>query len=168
MLAVLALRTADRRDRSGAAPPALADRVDLILPQTQCRACGFDGCRPYAEAIARGAVGIDRCPPGGTRTIALLAELLGRDPVPPAVDLPAVPASVAYIDPQRCIGCVKCVRVCPVDAIVGAAGQMHTVIGDHCTGCGLCLPPCPVDCIVLLAPARAPWSWPLPDGRATA
>lgn len=134
----------------------LADRIDALLPQTQCAQCGYAGCRPYAEAMANGAADINRCPPGGRRTVALLAELLGGvakdlDPaLPPATD-----PLVAHIDEQTCIGCVKCVRACPVDAILGAAGQMHTVIPGLCTGCGLCLPPCPVDCIDMRPPVAA-------------
>jgi electron transport complex protein RnfB len=134
---------------------ATADAVDGLLPQTQCTRCGYAGCRPYAEAVAAGTSGINRCPPGGDATIAALAELLGRPAIPldPEVG-PPVPPQVAFIDESRCIGCARCLPACPVDAIVGARRMMHTVIAAHCTGCELCLPPCPVDCIVLL-PAQA-------------
>lgn len=142
-------------------------RIDALLPQTQCESCGYAGCRPYADAIASGTADINRCPPGGTTTIRRLAELLGRDPIPsdPTVAVTDTGAR-AVIDEQACIGCVKCVRACPVDAIVGAAGRMHSVIPQWCTGCGLCLPPCPVDCIQMLpAPALVRnWSWPKPAG----
>ncbi|HET6806551.1 MAG TPA: RnfABCDGE type electron transport complex subunit B [Frateuria sp.] len=128
----------------------LATRIDALLPQTQCEQCGFHGCRPYAEAMARGEAPINRCPPGGAAGIARLAALL---------DTPALPLdpthgvekarTLAHIVEADCIGCTKCIQACPVDAIVGAARLMHTVLPDHCTGCELCVPACPVDCIVL-------------------
>ncbi|MET0255518.1 MAG: RnfABCDGE type electron transport complex subunit B [Luteibacter sp.] len=130
--------------------PTLADRIDTLLPQTQCEQCGFHGCRPYAEAIAADEAGIDRCPPGGTAGIARLAALLDRPVVPldPAhgVEKPRTLASIVEAD---CIGCTKCIQVCPVDAILGASKVMHTVVSDLCTGCELCVPACPVDCIRL-------------------
>ena len=129
----------------------LVERIDAVLPQTQCGQCGFPGCRPYAEAIATGRAEINQCPPGGAAGIRALAELLGRDPLAlnpdNGVEKPAV---VALIDESVCIGCTKCIQACPVDAIIGAPKLMHTVIADHCTGCELCLPPCPVDCIELI------------------
>ncbi|MBI2992572.1 MAG: RnfABCDGE type electron transport complex subunit B [Gammaproteobacteria bacterium] len=150
----------------------LADRIDALLPQTQCGLCGYSGCRPYAEAVAGGLADINRCPPGGDHTITLLAELLGTVPktLDPAL-APVVNARLAHIDEAACIGCLKCVRACPVDAILGAAGQMHTVIPQFCTGCGLCVAPCPVDCIDLRPPVAAPGKpvWPKPGpayGRA--
>ncbi|RAO77757.1 RnfABCDGE type electron transport complex subunit B [Dyella jiangningensis] len=128
----------------------LADRIDALLPQTQCEQCGFHGCRPYAEAMARGEAPINRCPPGGAAGIARLAELLGT-PVLPLDPEHGVekPRALARIVEADCIGCTKCIQACPVDAIVGAAKLMHTVIADDCTGCELCVPACPVDCIVL-------------------
>jgi electron transport complex protein RnfB len=131
-------------DRAG----ALAADIDARLPQTQCTRCGYAGCAPYAAAIAAGEAGIDRCPPGGAATIAALAQLLGRTPLPlnPACGTEG-PPRVAVIDEARCIGCAKCLAPCPVDAIVGAPKHMHAVIAERCTGCELCLPPCPVDCI---------------------
>jgi len=133
----------------------LVQRIDALLPQTQCTKCGFDGCRPYAEAIAAGAADINQCPPGGDEGAAALARLLGREPRPlnPANGLYR-PPQVAVIDEATCIGCTKCIQACPVDAIVGASQRMHTVIASWCTGCELCLPPCPVDCIAL-APVPA-------------
>jgi H+/Na+-translocating ferredoxin:NAD+ oxidoreductase subunit B len=132
----------------------LADRIDQLLPQTQCEACGHAGCRPYAEAIAAGHADIDRCPPGGDGGVARLAALLGREAKPLHRDHAYRPPSVAVIDEALCIGCTKCIQACPVDAIVGASKAMHTVIASWCTGCELCVPPCPVDCIALLpAPA---------------
>lgn len=135
----------------------LADRIDALLPQTQCTKCGYDGCHPYAEAIAKGEAGIDRCPPGGDEGVRRLASLLGRAVLPlnPACGEHR-PAQVAFIDERLCIGCVKCIHACPVDAIVGASKLMHTVIAEWCTGCELCIPPCPVDCILLLAAQRLP------------
>lgn len=132
---------------------ALAERIDALLPQTQCTRCGYDGCRPYADAIASGEAPINQCPPGGSATISALANLLGRDPLPlnPANGVEA-PARIAIIDESRCIGCAKCLPPCPVDAIVGAPRQMHTVIAGLCTGCELCIAPCPVDCIAMVDP----------------
>jgi len=138
-----------RLPRAGVDRP-LADRIDDLLPQTQCGQCGFGGCRPYAEALARGEVDINRCPPGGTAGILALATLLDRPPRPldPACGIEK-PAVVALIDETACIGCTKCIQACPVDAIIGAPKRMHTVIAELCTGCELCVPPCPVDCIAL-------------------
>ncbi|MGH8224839.1 MAG: RnfABCDGE type electron transport complex subunit B [Gammaproteobacteria bacterium] len=129
-----------------------ADAIDALLPQHQCGRCGYDGCRPYAEAIAAGEAPINRCPPGGTIVVNVLAERLGTEAL--ALD-PGIggiePAVVARIDETVCIGCTKCLPACPVDAIVGAPKLMHEVIAAACTGCGLCIPPCPVDCIRLEA-----------------
>lgn len=131
----------------------VADQIDALLPQTQCAQCGFPGCRPYAAAIARGDADINQCPPGGDATIRALAGLLGREPKPLNADNGVEkPKRLALIDESRCIGCTLCIQACPVDAIVGAAKLMHTVIADECTGCELCLPPCPVDCIDLVEP----------------
>jgi electron transport complex protein RnfB len=134
---------------------SVGDAIDSLLPQTQCRQCGYAGCRPYAEAIAAGKAGINQCPPGGEDCIHALAALLNREYV--ALD-PAFgvtkPPSVALIDEQWCIGCTLCIQACPVDAIVGAAKLMHTVIAGECTGCELCIPPCPVDCIDMVAITR--------------
>jgi len=129
---------------------ALVRRIDALLPQTQCTRCGFDACRPYAEAIAAGEADIDRCPPGGEEGVAKLARALGRAAKPLSAEVgPAMAPQVARIEEADCIGCTKCIQACPVDAIVGAAQRMHTVIASWCTGCELCIPPCPVDCIVL-------------------
>lgn len=128
---------------------SLADRIDAVLPQTQCEQCGFHGCRPYADAIAAGDAEINRCPPGGATGIKKLAELLDRAQLPLdpecGTEKPRVLARIIEAD---CIGCTKCIQVCPVDAIVGAGKLMHTVIADQCTGCELCIPACPVDCII--------------------
>ncbi len=126
----------------------LVDQIEALLPQTQCGKCKTPGCRPYAEEIAAGAP-INRCVPGGADTIADLAGLLGKPVLPLDPDYGTEPATrrIAYIREPECIGCTKCIQACPVDAIVGAAKLMHTVIMDECTGCDLCIPACPVDCI---------------------
>lgn len=129
--------------------PRLVDAIDLLLPQTQCERCGYPGCRPYAEAVASGTA-INRCPPGGAATIDALAALLDRPVVALDPELPSMnPNGLALIDESRCIGCALCLPACPVDAIVGASGHMHTVIAADCTGCELCIPVCPVDCITM-------------------
>ena len=143
----------------------IVDQIDALLPQTQCGQCSFAGCRPYAEAIASGEAEINRCPPGGETTMIALADLLGRDPVPlENEEAAAKPKSVAWIIEEECIGCTLCLQACPVDAILGAAKQMHTLIADECTGCELCLPPCPVECIVMKPIRETPetWRWPYP------
>ena len=124
-------------------------RVESLLPQTQCQQCGFSGCRPYAEAIARLAAPVNSCPPGGLATANAVAELVGAERVrtiePVRVSLNG--DMLVSIDENTCIGCTKCLPVCPVDAIIGAQKQLHVILSDLCTGCGLCIPPCPVDCI---------------------
>ena len=128
----------------------MIDQINAILPQTQCGQCGFQGCRPYAEAIASGAADINQCPPGGDEGIIELAHLLGVNPKPLNPKFgQRKPKSVAFIIEKDCIGCVKCIAACPVDAILGAAKFMHTVIASECTGCELCIAPCPVDCIAM-------------------
>ncbi len=139
------------------------DLINSALPQTQCGQCGYEGCRPYARAITQGE-SINRCPPGGSTTILKLANLLNEAPIPvnPA-NGSTQPFSVAYIREDECIGCTKCIRACPVDAIVGAPKLMHTVIVNQCTGCDLCLEPCPVDCIDMVeVTASASQAWQLP------
>jgi electron transport complex protein RnfB len=127
---------------------ALAAEIDALLPQTQCRRCGYDACRPYADALARGDAALNRCPPGGTVLIGRLAALLDRPPLPLDESCGTEgPPSVAWIDEPACIGCARCLDPCPTDAIIGARKRMHTVIAADCTGCELCLPVCPVDCI---------------------
>ncbi len=143
----------------------LVDKIDAVLPQTQCGQCGFPGCRPYATAIAGGEADIHRCPPGGEDGIRKLAELLGVEfkPFGEGTAQPK-PKSVAFIDENICIGCTLCLQACPVDAISGAAKQMHTIIASECTGCELCVAPCPVDCIsmVPLPQTLQNWKWQYP------
>lgn len=144
----------------------VVDKLDAALPQTQCGQCTYPGCRPYAEAIAKGEAEINQCPPGGEATIQELADIMGVEPLPlneehgEHSDVP----EVALIIEDQCIGCTLCIQACPVDAIIGAAKQMHTVIAKECTGCELCLPPCPVDCIVMVPekPGIKDWKWPSP------
>lgn len=173
---VSALRTAPSAANFGIDPPpcsvvehgllrfsamscfTLVDRIDALLPQTQCTKCGYDGCRPYAQAIADGTVPINHCPPGGDEGITALATLLNTPPL--SLDLTRGtpgPLLVARIDEDHCIGCMLCIRACPVDAIVGANKRMHTVLTDWCTGCDLCVAPCPVDCIEMV-PANRAWT----------
>ena len=130
---------------------SLADTIDALLPQTQCGRCGYDACRPYAQALAAGASDLNRCPPGGEQTIHALASVLGRPTraLDPACGQAPAPQR-AWIDPAACIGCTKCIQACPVDAIVGTGKRLHGVIAQECNGCGLCVAPCPVDCIHLL------------------
>jgi len=161
----LGLGWAARRFRVDSDP--VVDRIDALLPQTQCGQCNYPGCRPYAEAIAAGEAQINQCPPGGEAGIRALADLLGVEPLPLNPDNgEEQPRTVAVIDESICIGCTLCIQACPVDAIVGASKQMHTVIEEECTGCDLCLPPCPVDCIAMVVagpPIEAP-AWPRPAG----
>ncbi|MDV6317206.1 electron transport complex subunit RsxB [Idiomarina sp. HP20-50] len=141
----------------------IVDQIDDILPQTQCGQCGYPGCRPYAQAIADGD-DINKCPPGGEATIKQLADLMGVEakPLDDAHGEEDV-KKVAVIREDECIGCTKCIQACPVDAILGAAKQMHTVIEHECTGCDLCVEPCPVDCIDMVAVKTQPetWQWDL-------
>ena len=139
----------------------LVEHIDEILPQTQCGQCGYPGCRPYAEAIANGD-DINKCPPGGESTIKKLADLTGKEakPLDSAHGEEDV-KKVAFIREDECIGCTKCIQACPVDAILGAAKHMHTVLTQECTGCDLCVDPCPVDCIdmVPVETTTASWKW---------
>ncbi|MFT4769046.1 MAG: electron transport complex protein RnfB [Glaciecola sp.] len=145
----------------------IADQINAILPQTQCGQCGYPGCRPYAEAIVAGE-GINKCPPGGEAGIQALADLLDVEAPPLDAEHGAeAETTVAFIIEEDCIGCTKCIQACPVDAIVGAAKQMHTVIAAECTGCDLCVDPCPVDCIEMLTLPKtlANWHWNLPTAE---
>lgn len=143
----------------------IVDQLDSLLPQTQCGQCSYPGCRPYAEAIAGGDA-INKCPPGGQATINAIADLL--DVEAPSLDEEHGAESdvkkVAFVREDECIGCTKCIQACPMDAILGAAKQMHTVIADECTGCDLCVEPCPVDCIVMVpvATTMSTWKWDKP------
>ncbi len=125
------------------------EQIDAILPQTQCGLCGFNGCMPYAKALAEETADINLCPPGGVKGLFAIAKLLDKDPTPFITEMKqkAKPSLLAVIREAECIGCTKCIQACPVDAILGGAKQMHTVIADECTGCELCVAPCPVDCI---------------------
>jgi electron transport complex protein RnfB len=143
----------------------IIEKIDSILPQTQCGQCGYPGCKPYATAIASGEADINQCPPGGDDGIHKLADLLGVDykPLNEEHGVPK-PKSVAIIDEKTCIGCTLCIQACPVDAILGSAKHMHTIIEKECTGCELCLPPCPVDCIemVPIKETTENWKWKYP------
>lgn len=165
LLAGLVLGFASRRLPASSEP--MVDRVDGILPQTQCAQCGYSGCRPYAAAIVNDGEAINLCPPGGEGTVRRLAELLDRDAVPLSAPAATPSEAVAFIDEDACIGCTHCREACPVDAIIGAHQTMHTIIADECTGCELCVPRCPVDCISMAA-RRKPQAAPpvLPRERA--
>ena len=145
----------------------IVDQLDALLPQTQCGQCSYPGCRPYAQAIADGEEKINKCPPGGEGTIAAIADLLGVDPEPLDAEHGEEKEAkmVAVIREDECIGCTKCIQACPVDAILGAAKQMHTVIAKECTGCDLCVEPCPVDCIdmVPVETTMQTWHWNKPE-----
>lgn len=136
----------------------LVEELNAILPQTQCGQCGYPGCKPYAQAIANGE-DINKCPPGGDAVMRKLAERMGVEPK--EMDTEDKPKLVAFIHEDQCIGCTKCIQACPVDAIVGATRQMHTVISDECTGCELCVAPCPTDCIEMnpIAIKKENWQW---------
>ena len=143
----------------------LVEKIDAILPQTQCGQCGFPGCKPYAAAIAKGEAEINQCPPGGEEGIHKLADLLGKEFKPLNAEHGAPkPKSVAVIDEQICIGCTLCIQACPVDAILGAPKQMHTILASECTGCELCVAPCPVDCISMVEIKEdiSTWKWKYP------
>lgn len=131
--------------------PSVKD-IQNVLPQTQCKECGFNGCLPYAQALQTNQAAINLCVPGGVNTLQALGRLLQKDPTPylEEMQLKARPPQLASIDESSCIGCTKCIQACPVDAIFGASKQMHVIIEQDCTGCGLCVEPCPVDCITLL------------------
>jgi electron transport complex protein RnfB len=138
--------------RLPASKDSLVDQIDALLPQTQCAQCGFIGCKPYASAIADNEAAINLCPPGGDETVRRIAQLLGRDEVPPLAAA-STAGALAIIDESSCIGCTHCRSACPVDAIVGAHQLMHSVIASECTGCELCIAPCPVNCISMVPAA---------------
>ena len=140
----------------------LVEKIEAILPQTQCGQCGYPGCKPYAEAIAGGEAEINLCPPGGAEGVRKLADLLGREVKP--LNAEEKPKQLAIIDEATCIGCTLCIQACPVDAIVGAAKQMHTIVSALCTGCELCIKPCPVECIRMevITENIDNWKWKYP------
>ena len=144
----------------------LVNEIDALLPQTQCAQCGYPGCKPYAEAIANDEADINQCPPGGMDGVQALADLLGREVIPLNPENGTVEdglPGIAVINESTCIGCTKCVQICPVDAIVGSAKHIHNVINEYCTGCELCLPPlCPVQDCIQMVPVELTlqtWKW---------
>ncbi|MGK0297833.1 MAG: electron transport complex protein RnfB [Gammaproteobacteria bacterium] len=162
------LNSNDKSENHNSLNTHTIDAIEKLLPQTQCGKCHYSGCRPYAEAIVLGKADINQCPPGGEFSIRAIANLLGRESKPFSNNIEDdVIQSVALIDEDSCIGCVKCIKACPVDAILGAPKFMHTVIKKDCTGCELCIPSCPVDCISMV-PLRVKtqeWVWPKPNSE---
>lgn len=142
----------------------IVEQIEALLPQSQCGKCGYPGCHPYAQAIANQEANLSLCLPGGELTRLALAELLNRDPNVGDTEKAEEIKMLAVIDELQCIGCTLCIQACPVDAILGASRQMHTVIAQECTGCELCVAPCPVNCIqmVVVPPTLTTWKWPYP------
>ena len=143
----------------------VAEKIDSLLPQSQCGQCGYPGCRPFADAVACGEAAINLCPPGGEGTMLAMADLMGVEPLPMGEGVVEEQGpTVAFIDENECIGCTVCIKACPVDAILGAAKNLHVVISSECTGCELCVEPCPVDCITMqpIPETTETWGWALP------
>jgi len=165
LLYLLILTAAYFLSSNGYAKDTLAQkiaRIDALLPQTQCGDCGYPGCMPYAKAIAEEDASLNLCPPGGEMTAKNLSALLGKTASELEVSHNYTP-SVALIDEETCIGCVKCIIACPVDAIAGSAKQLHFVIPEYCTGCELCVPPCPMDCIAMVKQTKTSLQKPTPE-----
>jgi electron transport complex protein RnfB len=131
-------------------PSEISNKINNVLPQTQCQLCDYPSCRDYANGIANNETTIDKCHPGG---VNVLKKISAITKTPYEEYLPDVknrhkPPSTVIIDEEICIGCTKCIQACPVDAIIGAPKKMHSIITQQCSGCDLCIPVCPVDCII--------------------
>jgi len=136
--------------------------LEAVLPGTNCGQCGFPGCAGAAQALASGEASVTCCPPGGKALAEVLAARLGVSLDSSAV-AEALPV-IAGVREEICIGCTKCLKACPTDALVGAVKQIHSVIREACTGCAKCEPVCPTGAIEL-SPVPATlqtWVWPRP------
>jgi Na+-translocating ferredoxin:NAD+ oxidoreductase subunit B len=136
--------------------------LQAMLPGSQCGQCGYVGCAQAAAALARGEAKVTLCPPGGKALAEVLAAKLGIK-----VDLSAVVddgPQLARVAEEICIGCCRCLKVCPTDAIIGAAKQIHNVINEACTGCGACTERCPTEAMTMVpVPVTLQhWVWPKP------
>ncbi|MDR1854895.1 MAG: RnfABCDGE type electron transport complex subunit B [Azoarcus sp.] len=140
--------------------------VEQLLPGTNCGQCGYPGCGGAAAAIAAGDASAACCPPGGRAVARAIAEKLGI-----GLDLSGMAddgPKLAIVAEDLCIGCCRCLKTCPTDAIVGASKQIHNVMQEACTGCAACVEPCPTEAIQIVpVPVTLP-NWVMPRPLAVA